>query len=179
MRVVNRLLALLFGLALLGGGALLAVEAVLAAVGRRPWPVRTDRWFGPLSHTTLGDPIVPTIALGVAALGLLLLAVQVRPWAPRLLTLRGRTGVEPVRWSVYRRSVEREVSLAVDGLAGVTETRTRLRGKRSRWRLTVSPRGRADSRGQVREVVAGQLDRIAAPIPVRLRVAMRRPRRVA
>jgi hypothetical protein len=31
----------------------------------------------------------------------------------------------------------------------------------------------------VREVVAGQLDRIAAPLPVKLRVSMRRPRRVA
>jgi hypothetical protein len=179
MRLVNRLLAVVLGLALLAGGLLLAAEAGLAAAGRRPWLVRFDTWLTPLRQTTLGDPIVPTIALAVAALGLLLLIVQVRPWAPRLLAIRRRTGVEPVHWSVYRRSVEREVCAAVDTVAGVTETTARLRGKRSRWRLTVSPRGRADSRTQVRDVVAGQLDRIAAPLPVKLRVSMRRPRRVA
>jgi hypothetical protein len=179
MRLVNRLLALLLGLVLLAGGLLLAVEAVLAAVGHPPWLVRFDTWLAPLQRTTLGDPIVPSIALAVAVLGLLLLFVQLRPWAPRLLAIRRRSGVESVHWSVYRRSVEREVCAAVDAVAGVTETTARLRGKRSRWRLTVSPRGRADSRPQVREVVAGQLDRIAAPLPVKLRVSMRRPRRVA
>ncbi|BCJ37490.1 hypothetical protein Athai_49930 [Actinocatenispora thailandica] len=179
MRLVNRLLALLFGLALLAGGLLLAAEAVLAAVGRPPWLIRFDTWLAPLQRSTLGDPIVLAIAFAVAAVGLLLLFVQVRPWAPRLLAIRRRTGTEPVRWSVYRRSVERQLCVAVDAVAGVGETTARLRGKRSRWRLTVSPRGRGDSRGQVREVVAGQLDRIAAPLPVKLRVSMRRPRRVA
>ncbi|GAA4207639.1 hypothetical protein [Actinocatenispora rupis] len=179
MRVVNRLAGVLLGLVLLAGGLLVVVEGVLAATGRRPWPVDFATWYGPLTRTELRAPVVLACSIAVGVLGLLLFVTQVRRWAPPRLAVRHGTGARPVSWWVYRRSVERELSSAVDALPGVSETRCRLRGRGDRWRLTVSPRGRSDTGEPVHRAVTAQLERMAAPVPVRVRVALRRPRRVA
>ncbi|HEY3503000.1 MAG TPA: DUF6286 domain-containing protein [Actinocatenispora sp.] len=179
MRVVNRLAAVLVGLVLLAGGLLVALAAVLAAAGRRPWPVDVSTWYGPLTRTTIGAPVVVGVAIAVGVVGLALFVAEVRPWAPQRLAIRRDGDARPVSWWVYRRSVEREVSTTVDAVPGVAGTRARLRGRGEKWKLTVRPRARADAEETVRKVVSAQLDRIAAPVPVRLRVALRKPRRVA
>lgn len=179
MRVVNRLLALVVGLVLLAGGLLAAVNGVLAAADRRPWPVDVARWYGPLTRTRLSAPVVLGVSVGIGVVGLVVLIAELRPWAPTRLSLRHAHASDTVAWWVHRRSVERQVSAAVDTVAGVSETRSRLRGRGARWRLVVRPRGRADARPEVREAVQAELDRIAAPAEVRLRITMRRPKRVA
>ncbi|GAA4212882.1 hypothetical protein [Actinocatenispora rupis] len=179
MRVVNRLAALLLGLVLLAGGLLALVEGVLAAAGRRPWPVDFARWYGPLTRTPLSSSVVLGVSIGIGVLGILVLLLELRPWAPVRLGIRRADDPRPLTWWVLRRSVERQVSAACDGVPGLSETHTRLRGRDQRWRLVVRPRGRNDARPDVDRTVAAVLDRVAAPGAVRVRVALRRPKRVA
>lgn len=179
MRVANRLAALVVGIVLFAAGLLALVEGVLAATGRRPWPVDFAGWYGPLTRTRLSAPVVLGVSVAVGIVGLAVLFAEVRPWAPNRLSVRHLHGGESVAWWVHRRSVERQLSDAVDTVAGVSDTRVRLRGRRARWRVVVGPRGRADAKPEVQRVVSAQLDQLAAPTPVRLRIAMRRPKRVA
>ncbi len=179
MRVFNRLAALLLGLVLIAGGALVVADGVLTATGRRPWLIRFDSWYGPLTRARLNQPLVLAVAIAVGVLGLLLLFAELRPWAPRHLAVRGGDGEVPVDWWVYRRSVERQLVGAVQGVTGVSHAKARLRGRRDRWRLVVTAAGRSDSRPAVYRTVQSELARVAAPGAVKLRVAMRKPRRVA
>lgn len=176
MRALNRLAGLLLGLALLAGGLLALVDGALAAAGRHPWPIRLDRWYPALTGTRLHDPMVRTVAIGAAVLGLLILILQIRRWTPKQLALRpGDTG----RWSVRRRSVERQLPTPVAELSGVNAVRARLRGRRARWRLTLRAEGRPESRDAIEHAVRDELDKLTAPDGARLRVTIRPPRRVA
>lgn len=177
MPVLNRLASLLLGLVLLAGGLLVAVNGVLALTGRHPWPVRVDRWYPTLTGTALGSHAVLVAGAGLAALGVVLLVTQVRPWAPARLSV---VAVGPPRvWWVHRRSVEHRVADAANAVAGVDRARARLRGRAVRWRLRVSAVARPDARDAVEDAVRDELARLSAPEPARLRIALRRPKRVA
>jgi hypothetical protein len=169
MRAVNRLLGLLLGLALVAGGPLAAVDGALALLDRPPWPIRFDRWLGRLTDTALRDPGVVAVAVGVGAVGLVLLFLQLRPWAPRRLAIDDG-------WWVQRRSVEQHLAGALDSVNGVHGGRARLRGRGSRWRLKVSAQGRPPSRTAVRDAVRAELATLRAPDGVPLRVSLREPR---
>lgn len=177
MRTVNRLASLLLGLVLLAGGLLLAVNGGLALAGQPPWPVRVDRWHGVLTSTPLRHPAVLAAAVGVGLLGLVLLAVQLRPWPPRQLTVTPDTA-GPDTWSIHRRSVERHLADAADAVTGVDRSTVKLRGRGPRWRLLISAVGRADARAAAEDALRAELAALCAPDTIRLRLSLHHPRRV-
>lgn len=177
MSVLNRLLGLALGLALLGGGLLAAVEAVLAALDRSPWLVPHDRWGPSLSQLAWDDRTLVVVAALTVLAGILLLVTQLWPTRPsvvpiveqrpdRLALLDGR-GLE----DLLRRSA------LEDG--DVVDARVRLRRRTAR----VSARAPRDA--EVRSVQSRARDRVQAradqvdlqrPLAVKVRVQHARAR---
>ena len=175
MRVVNRLAASLFGLVLLAGGLLLAAEAALVAADQSPWLVPLDRWHARLSNTALRGGWVLGISIGVGIVGLIILVPQLRRWRPRRLM----TGDPRDPWWVARKSVEQRAAAAAADVTGVANTRADVRGTERRWRLRMRADARPEQRDEVTSAVRCELDRLAVPKDVAVKLALHRPRRVA
>jgi hypothetical protein len=175
MRLVNLLATSLLGLVLLAGGLLLAAEAALVWAGQSPWLVALDRWHARLSHTPLSNGWVLGASIVVGVIGLIILALQVRPWPPQRLV----TGDVRGPWWVARRSVEQRAAAAAAGVSGVHNAHAEVRGNERRWRLRMRAEANPEQREEVTNAVRRELDRLAVPRDVAVNLALRRPRRVA
>lgn len=87
MRIINRLLGMLLGLALLAGGLLAVVETVLAFTQRPPWLVPYDQWTPVLADLTWDDRTLMAVAALLVLGGLLLVVLQLWPGRPIALRL--------------------------------------------------------------------------------------------
>jgi hypothetical protein len=175
VRVGNRIAAGLLGLVLFAAGLLAIAEAALVAVGSTPWLVPLDRWHARLSNTTLASNKVLGVSIVVGSVGLIILALQLRPWRPRRLV----TGDAHAPWWVARRSVEQRTALAVSEIPGVHNARADVRGREKRWRLRLRADANPEQRDEVTSAVRHELDRLAVPRDIAVKYAFRLPRRVA
>lgn len=175
MRIVNRFAAGLLGVVLFALGLLAIVEAALVAVGGRPWLVPLDRWHAPLASRTLADNRVLGVSIIVGVVGLAILISQLRPWPPRRLV----TGDVEGAWWVARRSLESRAAAAAGEVMGVHNVRARARGRERDWRLRLRAEARPEQSEEVADAVRRELDRMAVPADVPVKLALRRPRRVA
>lgn len=167
MRVLLRILAPLLGLALAAAGVLFVIEVVAAWVRPDatvglvvPWP----DWRATLENLTWADNPVPTIAITVAVVGLLLVMLG--------LTAR-RSDVH-----LDAPSPEIAVTTAPRVLARLVGTRVRATDDvaaatvtASARKVTVSAQSWNDSTPELRGTVASRVDDLLAELPLR-----RRPR---
>ena len=123
MRAFNRVLSLLLGLALIACGLLVVVEVITAFVRDTPWPIRVDQWAATLRQQTFADTIPRIVFLATAAVGLVLLVAEARPWPKRTLTL---TSDGQRSWGLHRRSAERQIARAVRSGTSATAAKVRL-----------------------------------------------------
>ncbi|GHE09200.1 DUF6286 domain-containing protein [Klenkia taihuensis] len=156
MRGVDRVLALVLGLAGLGGGVLLAAEVVQALLGRPGHLVvpyeGAARW---LREQTWSGAWVLAVGAGLAALGLLLLAAEL---APRRRTLLVVATEEPdVVTAVTRGGVGRALEQAVAAVPGVDGTRSRVGRRTARLTVRTALRDSTELEAQVRERAAAAL----------------------
>jgi hypothetical protein len=173
VRTTNRILSALLGLALLVVGLAVVIEMVLIALGREPIVVPLDRWYESLRTVRLADRGFLAAAAVAALIGLVLVILELRPWAPQ----RVRTDVSlgtPL-W-INRRSVERRVDSA-SATAGVEHPHSRVRGKPGRWRLRLYGAAWPDQLDSVATAVRAELDRLHAPPDIAVSLALRRPSR--
>ncbi|MEU7611342.1 DUF6286 domain-containing protein [Micromonospora sp. NPDC049204] len=172
MRSVNRIASLLLATALLVGGTLVAVQALLLAL-HRPAPLDPTGWLDALSGTRWRDPVVQAVAGGAVLLGLAILVAQLRPWTPVRLRTDDRDG-----WHLHRRSVERRLADAASAVPGVRRARVRVRRRGGQWRPRVRATGDPAARAEIEYAVHQELHRLTAPrsghIDVRLQ-PRRRP----
>ncbi len=89
MAVLNRLLAVLFGLALAAAGVILVAETVTAAVSQPPLLLDRSLIDARLSELTWTDWITDLTLAVLIGLGALLLLLQLVPRPPDSLPLRG------------------------------------------------------------------------------------------
>jgi hypothetical protein len=177
MRAFNRIATLALTLVLIAGGLFIAVQAVLAALHRAPWLLPLRRWHDDLLGTRLGDRVTVTVAGALGLVGLVLLVAELRPWRPYRLPVRPDTADPSSEWWVLRSPAERRLSDAAVRLPGVNRARVRLHG-RHRWKVNVRAEARDEDRAQIAQAIEGELDRLAAPAHVRVRLRLREPRRV-
>ncbi|MFU8871562.1 hypothetical protein [Micromonospora sp. SL4-19] len=156
MRTANRIATLLLAVALLAGGVLVAVEALLAAAGH-PGPL-LRRWDTAVTTAHWQDVPVRAIAAGVTLLGLVILAAQLRRWHPVRLRLAEDDG-----WHLHRRSVERRLARAVRTVPSVRRARVRVRRRGDAWWPRVTASGDPAARADVEFALRRELDRLAAP----------------
>ncbi|MBC6457367.1 DUF6286 domain-containing protein [Actinomadura sp. HBU206391] len=177
MRAFNRIAALVLSLALIVGGLFIAVQAVLAAFHRAPWPLPLRSWHDDLVGTRLDDPVTTIVAAALGVIGLVLLIAELRPWRPSRLPVHPATADPSSAWWVVRGPAERRLAAATARIPGVNKARVRLRG-RHRWKVNVRAEARDESRRRIAEAIEDELDRLAAPAHVRVRLRLRKPRRV-
>jgi hypothetical protein len=173
MRVINRLLSLLLGLALVGGGLLAAAEATATALGAGPFGIPVSHWATLLEHRRLQDAWTVVGFAVATAIGAVLLLVEVWPWRP----LRVEIGVDgPTSWWLSRRSVEMELRRAMLAATPASHLIASLRPHRRRWEVRVRAAAPTDARRAIAEAAQADLARLGAPANSRVRVRLRRPR---
>lgn len=156
MRVLNRVASLLLALALLAGGLLAVVEAVLVGLDRSPLLIDRQGWYESLTTTRFSDLGFLLVAIGVALLGLLVLLLELRRWRPTRLPVPVADG-----WHVQRRSAEQVLAGAARGQPGVTSARVRIRERRGGWHPFVTAVGDPAARPGVEAAVREELTRLA------------------
>ncbi|MFG1866500.1 DUF6286 domain-containing protein [Micromonospora arborensis] len=173
MRSVNRVASLLLAAALLVGGSLAAVQALLLTL-HRPTPLDTTGWFAALSSTRWREPTVRAVAGAAVLLGLTILIAQLRPWTPVRLRTDERDG-----WYLHRRCVERRLADAASAVPGVRRARVRVRRRGGQWRPRVRATGDPAARAEIEYAVHQELHRLTAPRPGRIDVRLQPRRRPA
>lgn len=154
-RVVNRVLAILFALALLLGALLALVEIVLMTLGRPAWLVPHEEWSRWLRSHTWDTPVVDAALAVLVLVGIVLVVVALRPGAPATLQLPSATPGVEMRAS--RRSVEKSLATAASRTTGVTGA-TASAGRRSvQVRVTTRTRSQSDLQEEVAAVVEQRL----------------------
>lgn len=173
MSVLNRLLALLLGLFLLGVGVLASVESVLVGMDRPGWFLQRRAWDELLRGLTWEHRGLMLSAAFVLLVGIALLAVQLWPGTPsrlrlakatpdRRATIDGRGLKEVLR----RRAVEDE---------DVFVATVRLRRRRARVTVSAPPDAKgAEVRARVREKLRKRIDDLQLEKRLRVKVAVRR-----
>ncbi|MEU5908716.1 hypothetical protein ABZ780_30665 [Micromonospora sp. NPDC047467] len=170
MRTVNRVASVLLAAALLVGGALLAVQALLVSLHRPASVLDRTGWYDTLSAARWRDPTVRAVAGAAVLLGLAILVAQLRRWTPVRLRVDEADG-----WHLHRRSVERRLADVAGAVPGVRRARVRVRQRGGRWRPRVRATGDPAARVEVEYAVRQELHRLAAPRTGRIEVRL--PRR--
>lgn len=173
MRSANRVASLLLATALLVGGTVMAVQALLLTV-HRPAPLDTTGWVDTLSGTRWRDSTVRTVSAGALLLGLAILVAQLRRWKPVRLRTDERDG-----WYLHRRCVERRLADAASAVPGVRRATVRVRRRGGQWRPRVRATGDPAARAEIEFAVHQELHRLTAPRPGRIDVRLLPRRRPA
>ncbi len=147
MRILNRLLAALFGLALAATGLFIVLEVAAALTGRAPALLPYDRWLASVRAYRWSSPEVLWVSAGLLGGSLALMMLQLTPRRPEVL----HTAFEIPRIDVEvdRSSLERSLARAATSVEGVRQATGRARKKRIR--ATVEIFGEED--GKVTEAV--------------------------
>lgn len=163
VHVINRILAVVLGLAIAILGVLVPIEIVLGALGRPhlvlPWEHLTDL----LRRNSWAAGGTRAVLIGVTILGLILLVRGLRRGRPSLLALADPSpGVEP---GTTRRSVQRALATTAGNVDGVASAKARVKRRRAKVVVVSRLRNPAGLQEQVRERVAARLDnlRLASP----------------
>jgi hypothetical protein len=177
MRIFNRLMSLLVGLALIGGGGFLAFEVILAAVGNQFILIPGSSFLHQLQHTSWSGTIPFIVVAAIAAGGVVLFLVEARPWRRRLIELP--VSQRYARWWVSRRSVEARSARILVAAEPVKRARLALRPHpHRRWRLTVKTVAAPQLREEIETITRESLAPIGVPANTKVRVRVSRPRRV-
>ncbi|HEY0165573.1 MAG TPA: DUF6286 domain-containing protein [Jatrophihabitans sp.] len=115
MRLVNRLLAALLSLALIALGVLVVTEVIAQRLGRRPAAVDWPRLYDWAQRTPWQQGSVRVACIALIALGLLLLAAELKPAKPSRLAVRSDT----TDAAYTRRGVAATVRSAVSDVDGI------------------------------------------------------------
>lgn len=171
MRIFDRVLSAVLGLALLVGGLVTAIEIVLAGLGRSPWLLPHDRWAEMARTTAWSDTDVRPIAAGLIAAGVVLLVVEAARRRPEALTLAaGGSGVVS---ELERQGVERWMVERVERVEGVSAAGVRIGSRSVVVEATSVGRDIATVDRGVREAAAGGLESLRLDRTPRLRVKVR------
>lgn len=156
MRVLNRVASLLLALALLAGGLLALVEAVLVGLDQPALVIDREGWYETLTSTRFADGGFLAVAIGVGLLGLLILVLQLHRWRPTRLAVPDAAG-----WHIQRRSAERQLASVATGAPGVDRASVRLRERRGSWHPSVTAVGDRNAAPRVAAAVRSELTRLA------------------
>ncbi len=166
-RLANRLMAFVVGVALVAGGALVVLEGIWTWTNSGFVWIPGDSWLHSFETTPWSEPRVIAISTGVGIIGLLLLAVELKPRRPRTLPYET---AGPGEWQVGRRSAEAHVSRRLAPEAPTSPIKARLRPGRRTWSLHVKARAAASSVPSLEQAGRAQLEELHAPAESRVRV---------
>ncbi len=148
LHLVNRLLAAVVSLAIVVAAVIVSVEVVRWALDMSSWLVPWRRWGPALEDLRADDQAVLAAAAVAAALGLLLLAFELKRRRPDALPTRPLLEGAPT--VTTRAGVGNAATTAARGVSGVSQASAAVR--RSTVSLRVRTRARGAAPGLTEEV---------------------------
>ncbi|MDP8975025.1 MAG: DUF6286 domain-containing protein [Actinomycetota bacterium] len=174
MRILSRLLALALALSLVVGGVLVAVEIVLAEIGRDPWVIPYDQWYRSARVNAWSSPSTRQLALALVAAGLLLLFLQLLRRRPTALPMEKGPSIHPA--DLNRRGVERSLVRAVNRVDGVASAKARISNSRTRITASSNRRIPGDLEARVTRAAEERMAALRLARPPALSVTLQSPR---
>ena len=174
MRVFNRLFLLVLGVGLAAAGVVVVIEAVWAWTGSGFAGAFVPQWLATFKTTPWSAPIVIAISATVAAAGLVLLLVELRPQRKRHAVFATDRG----DWLLLRRSTEGHLQRRLTTQVPTDVVKVRLTPRSQRWRLKVRARAASATRPALQSAARDELERLHAPASSTVTVATTGPRRV-
>lgn len=173
MELINRLLGLLVGLALLATGVLVVFETALAVAGRRGWLIDRDVWAESVGQLQWNDPGLVLGATIVAVAGFALALLQLWPARPRFVPISPHRADR--RDAIGGRGLERLLQRAAAEDRDVLDADAVVR----RRKATVRVRSPADAdvkavRARVKEQLQARIDALHFERPISPRVKVER-----
>lgn len=170
-RILSRLISLAVALALAAGGALVAVEVVVAEYGSGPWVIPYDDWYRSARTNTWSSTPARQVALALLASGLLLLFVQLARRRPVALPMEAKRSGHPALLS--RRGVERSLTRTVSRVDGVATAKVKISKARARVNTTTNRRLPGDIEARVSTAAQQRLAALRLADPPQLSVRLR------
>jgi hypothetical protein len=167
IRLGNRLLMLIFGFALAGGGALVIIEGVWTWTNSGFVWIPGDAWLSTFKTTLWSAPIVIGVSIGVGALGLAIVLLQLRRH-PKL-TMAYATD-KPGEWHLVRRSTEAHLERRLRAEVPTSPIKAHLVTHTRKWSLNVRAKAAASTRPMIEEAARAELDVLQAPKASRIKV---------
>ena len=165
--------AVLTALVLLAASALVAVVAIQMIINEKPW-IDYGSVASTLHDTRWGDTVMLWVGVGVALIGLLLLAAALLPGRPTVLPLSGdRPDMDS---GASRRSLRSTLRTAASTVDGVTTTKLWLGSRRARTAVRTNRANTAGLDDAVRAAVERRLDQITPAVRPNLTVRVHAPR---
>jgi hypothetical protein len=174
-RVVNRLLVLIAGLAVIALAIVVIVEVIAKLAGADPVLVSWPSAYAWAQRTTWSDPMALGISVLLAAVGLVLVIGEL--WRSRVKRLPVDSSDHATDAAITRRGLARDVTAAVDEFDGVNPQHVKVRRRRITVRAAAKPAAEPDTLDDaVTASVRDRLDRLHLRRPPRLVVNIsRRP----
>jgi hypothetical protein len=175
MRIFNRLAVFALGVILAGVGLIIVVEAVWTGLGYRFLWFPGQAWLHALQTSAWSERTVLVGAAIAAAVGLILLVVELRPWPQRL----ARSSIqERDTWLIQRRSAEQYLRRAVQREVPRSPLKADLTIGRRRWNLRLRARAAASTKPDLMAAGQHELERLGAPEGSKVKVRTTRAPRV-
>jgi Family of unknown function (DUF6286) len=172
MRVFDRVVAVILGLVLLGLGALVTAEVIwskgLERSGHLVLPYESSSRYLH-QHVWSSNPI-RAITAAVAAVGLIVLLLELKRRRPGLLTMEGSTA--GVVTGISRRSLGRALTRVATSIPGIGGAKTRVSRRRATVRARSPLRDPGDLQQQLDRELSESLDSIQLTRPLRLRTRL-------
>jgi hypothetical protein len=171
MRLINRPLALILAIALVGASVITAIEVVAYAVHAHPVVVNWPAWYHWARRTRWDTLVIRVWAAILIIVGVFLLALELKP--RRITRLPVRSADTATDAALTRRGLGgalRAAATSIDGITGATVT---VRRRSARVVARSAARGRSVAhrlRDPVRQEVRARLDALSLARPPRLRV---------
>jgi hypothetical protein len=169
IRVFNRVVLVVVGMALAAGGLLVIIEGVWTWTGNGFVWIPGNEWLTSFKTTQWSEPLVIAISVAVGALGAALLAAEVLPQRRRVAPFRTDQAGE---WLLLRRSAEAHLQRRIAAEVPTSPIKARLKPKGKGWTLTVRARAAASSRPVLEAAGQAELATLHAPPASRVRVRL-------
>lgn len=167
LRMVERLVALLFWSAVTAVAFFIAAHRTLDAMGRSDPLVDTDEVLQAVTAFDPASGLAIGIAVGLVLVGLAVLAMQFTPRRPR--SLLHHAG-ERVTFTLDRRGLERRLTRTAESDADVDDAKVRIR-RRAKVSLQMVERSDKQSlRGRVRDRLREDLDQLVEKATPKVKV---------
>ena len=171
-RLVNRVLVFLIGAVLLGGGVLVAIEAVSTWSNSGFLWIPGRQWLRSFETTAWSSTVVIAISAAVGGIGLVLFIAEAKPKRKRLLQYRSASD-GPAALLLLRRPTEAHLARRVALQVPVSPVKARLAPRAGAWNVSISAEAASTSRPLLESAVQGELDALGAPSKRRLRIRTR------
>lgn len=172
--ITNRVLSALLALLLVVGGLLVAVEIVLAQLGRQALLIPSSAWASWLGGQTWDTFTVRLVLAGLVVVGLLLLILALRPGKPRRLALPA-TGTN-LHVSIARRALQQNLADTAARASGVASASAKAGRRTVTVTATTANPNNTEVQKAAQAMVNQRLDQLGLARQLHSRVRIERSR---